>query len=76
METTTLFRARVPAKRLRRAERVFGRLGMRAGDAFNLFLAQVELRGDLPFVVTTKTEEPLMKTVAQGKVWEEALGEY
>ena len=75
MSTTTLFRARVPTARLRKAEKVFARLGMKPGDAFNIFLAQVELRNDLPFAITTNPER-LLSTAEQGKVWEEALGEY
>lgn len=75
MASTTLFRARVPTARLRRAEKVFSRLGMKTGDAFNIFLAQVELRDDLPFAVTAKPER-LLSTAEQGKAWEEALGEY
>jgi len=75
MASTTLFRARVSTSRLRNAEKVFERLGMKSGDAFNIFLAQVELRGDLPFVITTRPESALT-TAEQGKVWEAALGEY
>jgi addiction module RelB/DinJ family antitoxin len=75
MAGSTLFRARVPTERLRRAEKVFARLGMKPGDAFNIFLAQVELRNDLPFAVTT-TVDRLDTTEEQGKVWENALGEY
>jgi addiction module RelB/DinJ family antitoxin len=75
MTNSVLFRARVPADRLKRAEKVFARLGMKASDAFNIFLAQVELRKDLPFVITSKPE-PLLTTVEQGKVWEDALGDY
>ena len=75
MSSTTLFRARVPTARLRKAEKIFARLGMKASDAFNIFLAQVELRDDLPFAITTKPEQ-LLTTAEQGKVWEDALGEY
>jgi addiction module RelB/DinJ family antitoxin len=75
MAGSTLFRARVPTERLKRAEKVFARLGMKPGDAFNIFLAQVELRNDLPFAVTT-TVDRLVTTEEQGKVWENALGEY
>jgi addiction module RelB/DinJ family antitoxin len=75
MTNSVLFRARVPADRLKRAEEVFTRLGMKASDAFNIFLAQVELRKDLPFVITSKPE-PLLTTAEQGKVWEDALGDY
>ena len=75
MSDSTLFRARVPTERLKRAEKVFARLGMKTGDAFNIFLAQVELRNDLPFAVTT-TVDRLITTEEQGKTWQNALGEY
>ena len=75
MAGSTLFRARVPTDRLKRAEKVFARLGMKPGDAFNIFLAQVELRNDLPFAVTTAVDR-LVTTEEQGKIWENALGEY
>ena len=75
MASSTLFRARVPTERLRRADKVFARLGMKPGDAFNIFLAQVELRNDLPFAVTTNVDR-LLTTEEQGKTWENALGEY
>ncbi len=75
MPNSVLFRARVPADRLKKAEKVFARLGMKTSDAFNIFLAQVELRKDLPFVITSKPE-PILTTAEQGKAWEDALGEY
>jgi DNA-damage-inducible protein J len=75
MAKSTLFRARVPTARLKRAEKVFARLGLKPGDAVNLFFAQVELRNDLPFAVTTQVER-LLPTEEQGKTWENALGEY
>jgi len=60
---------------LKRAEKVFGRLGMKTSDAFNIFLAQVELRNDMPFSITTFPER-LLTTAQQGKLWEDTLGEY
>ncbi|NBR48652.1 type II toxin-antitoxin system antitoxin, RelB/DinJ family [bacterium] len=75
MSNSVLFRARVPADRLKKAEKVFAKLGMKTSDAFNIFLAQVELRKDMPFSITSKPE-PLLTTTQQGKAWEEALGEY
>ena len=75
MTNSVLFRARVPADRLKKAEKVFAKLGMKASDAFNIFLAQVELRQDLPFVITSKPES-LLTTAEQGKAWENAHGEY
>jgi addiction module RelB/DinJ family antitoxin len=75
MSNSVLFRARFPADRLKKAEKVFAKLGMKTSDAFNIFLAQVELRKDMPFSITSKPE-PLLTTAQQGKAWEEALGEY
>jgi addiction module RelB/DinJ family antitoxin len=75
MAESTLFRARVPLARLKRAEKVFSRLGMKSSDAFNIFLAQVELRNDMPFSITTSPQK-LLTTEQQGKQWEDALGEY
>ena len=75
MSNSVLFRARVPADRLKKAEKVFARLGMKTSDAVNIFLAQVELRKDMPFSITSKPE-PLLTTAQQGKAWVEAVGEY
>ncbi len=75
MPETTLFRARVPTARLRRAEKVLARLGMKPGDAFNLLLAQVELRQDLPFPVTAHVPH-VLTSAEQGQAWDKALGEY
>jgi addiction module RelB/DinJ family antitoxin len=75
MAASTLFRARVPSDRLKRVEKIFSRLGMKTSDAFNIFLAQVELRNDMPFPITTFPER-LLTTAQQGKQWENAFGEY
>ena len=73
-ETTKLFRARVPAARLRKAEKILARLGMKPGDAFNMMLAQIELREGLPFEVTTRTQ--VLSSEQQAAEWQEALGAY
>jgi antitoxin component of RelBE/YafQ-DinJ toxin-antitoxin module len=72
MSSTTLFRTRVPTARLRSAEKILAKLGMKPGDAFNIFLAQIEIRKD---TVTTSSER-LLTTEEQGKKWEDALGAY
>ncbi len=69
------FQGPCASRSLENAEKVFARLGMKTSDAFNIFLAQVELRKDLPFVITSRPE-PLLTTAEQGKVWEDSLGEY
>ena len=75
MAASTLFRARVPTERLKRAEEILARLGMKPSDAVNIFLAQVELRNDMPFAITTNVDR-LLTTGEQGKTWDNALGEY
>jgi len=74
-DTTVLFRARVPAKRLRRAEKILGKLGIKPGEAFNMMLAQVELREGLPFEVG-KAGKPLLSAEEQADAWREAFGAY
>ena len=74
-ESTVLFRARVPRSRLHRAEKVLSRLGLKPGDAFNMLLAQIELREAVPFPVTTRLT-PLLTSEEQAGVWTKALGEY
>jgi hypothetical protein len=47
---------------------------MKPDDAFNDFVAHV-LRDDVPFGITT-CPEGLLTAAEQGKMWEDALGEY
>jgi addiction module RelB/DinJ family antitoxin len=72
---TTLFRTRVPSQRLKRAEKILGDLGIKPGDAFNMLLAQIELRKGLPFEVTTQVA-PLLSSEEQAAEWDKALGAY
>jgi addiction module RelB/DinJ family antitoxin len=72
---TTLFRARVPTQRLKRAEKILDRLGLKPGDALNLLLAQIELRKGLPFEVTTQPSR-LLGPDEQAAEWTEVLGAY
>ena len=74
-ENTVLFRARVPADRLQRAEGILARLGMKPGDAINMLLAQIEMRDALPFEVTTRPPE-LLSAERQATEWQEVLGAY
>ena len=74
-EPTVLFRARVPAKRLKRAEKVLARLGLKPGDALNMLLAQIELRESFPFSLTTR-RDALLTVQEQAAEWTKALGEY
>ncbi len=74
-ETTKLFRARVPASRLRKAEKILARLGLKPGDAFNMLLAQIELREGLPFEVTTRPPQ-ILSPEQQSDEWQKAFGAY
>ena len=74
-ETTSLFRVRVPAERLHNAEQILARLGMKPGDAFNMLLAQIEIREGLPFEVTTRPAG-LLAPETQAAEWQEAFGAY
>jgi addiction module RelB/DinJ family antitoxin len=73
--TTVLFRSRVPAQRLKRAEKILEQLGMKPGDAFNMLLAQIELRKGLPFDVTI-SPAAVLSSAQQADQWTEALGAY
>jgi addiction module RelB/DinJ family antitoxin len=74
-QKTTLVRARVPSKRLRNAEEILGKLGLKPGDAINMLMAQVELHQGLPFDMTL-SQGSLLTADAQGGEWTEAFGEY
>ena len=74
-ETTSLFRVRVPEKRLRKAEKILARLGMKPGEAYNMLLAQIELREGLPFEVTARPPV-VLDPEQQAAEWQEALGTY
>lgn len=71
-----LVRARVPARRLQKAERILGKLGMKPSDAINMLMAQVELHQGLPFSLNLQREPLLLSADAQAEAWTEALGEY
>jgi addiction module RelB/DinJ family antitoxin len=60
-EQTTLFRARVPTRRLRNAEVILSRLGLKPSDAFNMFLAKIEDEDDFPFDVRRDEAAELMQ---------------
>lgn len=60
-QQTTLFRARVPTRRLRKAEMILSRLGLKPSDAFNIFLAKIEDEDDFPFDVRRSETNELMQ---------------
>lgn len=69
-----LFRTRVPARRLRKAEKILDRLGLKPSDAFNMLLAQIELRNGVPFDLTATPR--LLSAREQADAWTESLGAY
>lgn len=72
---TAVLRMRVPALRLRRAEKILSKLGLTPADALNMLLAQIEIRQGLPFEVSTGNR-PLLSADEQAAAWTEALGAY
>jgi len=73
-QATAVFRTRVPARRLQRAERILHRLGLTPAAAVNMLLAQIELKKGLPFEVMQPG--PLLSAEEQGAAWTEAFGAY
>jgi addiction module RelB/DinJ family antitoxin len=73
--TTTLFRTRVPEKRLKNAEKILKQLGLKPGDAFNMLLAQIELRKGLPFEICLQSAS-VLTAHQQAEAWTESLGAY
>jgi addiction module RelB/DinJ family antitoxin len=71
---SVLLRARVPARRLKKAEKILDRLGLKPGDAVNMLLAQIELRNGVPFELTTSPR--LLSSDEQAEAWTKALGAY
>ena len=69
-----LFRARVPARRLKKAEKILDRFGLKPGDALNMLLAQIELHNGVPFELTTPPR--LLSAREQAGAWTESLGAY
>lgn len=74
-ESTTVVRTRVPVRRLHRAEKILGKLGLTPADAVNMLLAQIEIRQGLPFEVSTRPQ-PLLSADEQAEAWTKTLGAY
>ncbi len=73
--SSTLFRTRVDTTRMKKAERIFNQLGLKTGDAVNLFFAQVIIHNDIPFRVTAQPGR-LQSDEEQAVLWNKTLGEY
>lgn len=54
METTTQIRVRVPARRMKKVQALFDQMGTDTTGAINMFFAQVERSGGLPFDVVAR----------------------
>ena len=74
-EPTTVFRARVPARRLQHAEKVLCKLGLKSPDAVHILLAQTEIQQGLPFEIGAQPK-PLLSSEVQAEAWTEAFGAY
>jgi addiction module RelB/DinJ family antitoxin len=75
MNDTTILRTKVPARRLRRAEKILRKLGLTPTDAVNMLLAQVEIRQGLPFEVRVQPS-PLLSAEEHAAAWTETYGAY
>lgn len=73
--SATFFRARVDAARMKKAKSIFNLLGLKTGDAVNLFFAQVVLHNDIPFRITAQPER-LQNDEEQVVLWNKTLGEH
>ena len=74
-QATTTFKTTVPNARLKRASAVLQKLGLSAGEAFNLMLAQIEIQKALPFAVSLQPK-PLLNAEEQAGEWTSAYGAY
>ena len=75
MSQTTTFKAEVPNARLKKANAVLQKLGLSAGEAFNLMLAQIEIQKALPFAVSLQPR-PLLNAEEQADEWTRTYGAY
>jgi len=75
MPQTTTFKATVPQARLKQANTILQKLGLSAGDAFNLMLAQIAIQKGLPFAVSLQPK-PLLTPEEQADEWTRAYGAY
>ena len=67
--------ADIPVQRMRNAEQILAQLGLKPGEAINLFFAQIELCRGLPFEMTIE-KSALLSSQQQADAWREAFGEY
>jgi len=74
-DPTTVFRTRVPTRRLQRAERILRKLGLKPADAFNILLAQIEIRQGFPLEIGASPKQ-LLSAEEQAGAWTEAFGAY
>ena len=75
MNETAILRAKVPARRLQRAEEILQKLGLTPSDAVNILLAQIEIRQGLPFEVSVQPNS-LLTADEQAAAWTEVYGAY
>ena len=74
-QSTTKFTTTVPNARFRKANAVLQKLGLSAGEAFNLMLAQIEIQKALPFAVSLQPK-PLLNAEEQADEWTKTFGAY
>lgn len=75
MSQTTTFKAKVPNARLKKANAVLQKLGLSAGEALNLLLAQIEIQKTLPFAASLQPRL-LLSAEEQADEWTRTYGAY
>jgi addiction module RelB/DinJ family antitoxin len=75
LNETAILRAKVPARRLQRAEGILQKLGLTPSDAVNILLAQIETRQGLPFEVSVQPNS-LFTADEQAAAWTESYSAY
>lgn len=74
---SSLLNDSVDARRLKKAEKIWARHGMRPADAINIFVAQTIMRNNFPIVIGSDDNGGAMRSAKeQLTAWNDAFGEY
>lgn len=78
MKTATiLLNEPVDASRLKKAEKIWARHGIKRAEAINIFIAQTIVRNNFPIVIGSDDNGGAMRsTKEQLDAWNNAFGEY
>ncbi len=75
--TTLLNEPTIDTARLKKAEKIWARHGIKRADAINIFIAQTIVRNNFPIVIGTDDNGGAMRSPKeQLDAWNDAFGEY